>query len=77
MCVCNVKNERETQRDRNVNEWCSNHDFREGVHRAGEIKERVTIMYTRRMTVIMIFQHELDSVCACVCVCVCVCVVHV
>ena len=42
-----------------VNEWCSNNNFREGMHRAGEIKESVILMYTRRMTVIMIFQHEL------------------
>ena len=45
-----MKNERETQRDKKVNEWCSNNNFREGMHRAGEIKERVTSMYTRRMT---------------------------
>ena len=51
---------RERQRDRKVNEWCSNNNLeRVCMHRAGEIKERVTLMYTRRMTVIMIFQHEL------------------
>ena len=45
------------------------------MHRAGEIKERVTIMYTRRMMVIMIFQHELVllKIIQCVCMCVCVC----
>ena len=46
-----MKNERETQRDKKVNEWCSN-NFREGMHRAGEIKERVTSMYTRRIVLL-------------------------